>query len=524
MAPSGGVDAVADSLPSLRTPPCRKLGGDYGKYRVGQHTAAPPPAPPGAPPSAGSGKLVESSIRRSPLLNESGPASPRHFGPGSHIPLDADPLSPNHYGDAAAYPQAGNAARAVPVAANSGLTPRPPSDQAPKGAVKRPNATGALGSSRRIPSQDASIAASGGSRAQQTAPLTARESSSRRHREVQDKESARSQSPRGAQRGSSRSRNEKKPPGSSESNRSTSHRRSQQCSGQPPPTPRGQVTSRGAGPASCGVVVAGAGHRAASPRNRPASSSTSQYSLSERGSPEMIDTKELAIALSTPVPAVESGSSSSFQNIMQEMSKDRELWDSKVLRLVSSSRPGTAEGPRPTSSSSRPSSSVDESRSGDDSRAVGAAAELLILAEEAMAEEKSEMKDQDAGSGDVSTDAGSGDMGADVLELDPGESLIAVALRSAGIDPETADVSDLMIEGEEPAESIAFGMPSLPEHIPSASSTRSGDSSKWAASAKSWAAARVRRKKEISEQKSRSNTGTPTSCTAGRASPSALNC
>ncbi|CAE8667400.1 unnamed protein product, partial [Polarella glacialis] len=96
------------------------------------------------------------------------------------------------------------------------------------------------------------------------------------------------------------------------------------------------------------------------------------------------------------------------------------------------------------------------------------------------------------GTGDASTSCGkeSGDASFDVGEdLDLGESLIAIAMREAGIDPTTLDISELV---STPA---TAPQPLAASH--SARSLRSSGSGgpTWHESSKSWATERLRRKK-----------------------------
>jgi len=234
-------------------------------------------------------------------------------------------------------------------------------------------------------------------------------------------------------------------------------------------------------------------HRAPSPRHFPSSPGSTattaapSQGLSGRGSPAPSGAghNESAGALSLASSQAGPEGASSFQSIMDELERDREMWTSKTTALRNESRPGTASRPgtgsQPAKCDQTEAQLEGSELPNEEQRAAEGKAPSELPKEVSFAEPKVEI-----------TEASSDEVKALELEVDLGESLIAAAMRNAGLDPESIAISELMVEPEE----------ATPEE----------GTARWQMSSKNWAAERARRKKE------RCN-GAGTPCSSGRQTP-----
>jgi len=367
----------------------------------------------------------------------------------------------------AAYPRCPEEASGYGSCAypEAGLTPRPP--DAPR-AARRPNG-------RRAPSYDSSAPSEKTRDTLPRVPLTARERSVCSPEEVRRDEFGGSGSSgfstaRGARSDRSESRRPKAVPAADKAET----RLSRSQDGEKRSASRTQKA-----------------HRAPSPRHFPSSPGSTattaapSQGLSGRGSPAPSGAghNESAGALSLASSQAGPEGASSFQSIMDEIERDREMWTLKSTALRNESRPGTASRPG-TSSQPVKCDQTEAQLEGSelpDEEEGKAPAELPK--EVSFAEPKVEITEE---------------VKALELEVDLGESLIATAMRNAGLDPESIAISELVVEQEEatPQEDA------IPEE----------GTARWQMSSKNWAAERARRKKERC-----SGAGTP--CGSGRQSP-----
>jgi hypothetical protein len=469
---------LSDALPSLHTPPCSKLGGETKLQRLLQRPV-PSPAPPGVPPTSGS-KSIESSLRRPPVAAGMLPPSPRHRSSPSS-PVDFDVASPN-----GAYPQTNRCsmvAVAGELAMSGSLTPRAPSVDAPRGASRRPNAS-SHSNSHRTPSSDGS--AYGSLRATLPAvPLTARDNMLCVEQASVQEIIALSHGLHSARtRSSSRSSGSRQVP----------------CG--PAKEEHSRRVSSNHSAKRTYSIDAVIDSRQASPR-LPSQQEDSYELLNIAAnacsvlsqSPSGTLVLQNASADSSKEPE---GGSIGFRNILEGMNRDREIWESKISSLVctagiendASTESGTGSSPVP------PSSAQSQAKHASSSSRPCSARAKQLKTEESVGSFQSPSESTSAdslidtlglpGNVDNSSD------GSRVLDdVDLGESLIATALKEAGLDPALMESSELMVADIEPSTSL--------------SSTRSGDSH-WASASKGWAAERLRRKRESAL---RSSAGTP---------------
>lgn len=449
---------LSDALPSLHTPPCNKLGGETKLQRLLQRPV-PSPAPPGVPPTPGS-KSIESSLRRPPVAAGMLPPSPRHrSSPSSPVDFDVASLS-------GAYPQTNRysmVAVAGQLAMSGSLTPRAPSLDAPRGASRRPNAS-SHSNSRRTPSSDGS--AYGSLLATlPPVPLTARDNILCVEQASVQEIIALSQGLHSARtRSSSRSSGSRQVP---------------------------------FGPAKEDIEVIDS--RQAASLRLPSQHEDSYELLHIAGNACQSPSGTLVLQNAfTDSSKVVEGGSIGFRNILEGMNRDREIWECKISSLVctagiekdASTESGTGSSPVP------PTSSQSQAKHASSSSRPGSARAKPLKTEESFGSFQSPSESTSADSfSDTLGLLGNMDNSSDgsrVLDdVDLGESLIATALKEAGLDPALMESSELMVADIEPSTSL--------------SSTRSGDSH-WAFASKGWAAERLRRKREIAL---RSSEGTP---------------
>eukprot|EP00931_Biecheleriopsis_adriatica_P022924 TRINITY_DN14601_c0_g1_i2.p1 TRINITY_DN14601_c0_g1~~TRINITY_DN14601_c0_g1_i2.p1 ORF type:complete len:502 (+),score=73.49 TRINITY_DN14601_c0_g1_i2:23-1528(+) len=479
----GGVSAAhlheGDPLPMLR-PPCGKMN-DSRLWPRGVQGPAPPSAPY---PNMATGKGIESSLRRSDCPSpRRPPASPRH-GAGAAYPEESRELAP-------------------PVAPGTVLTPRPPSD----GVARRK-----VGASRREKSSD-SFASSGKPTGTMLppVPLTARERSVRSPEESlggsgSSSFSARQRSDRsGSQRTRTSAQAPQKAPSSAR--RENSERRkeqemSQNCEPASPDStwsarPGQRSTPNGReSPSSAGERSESVGH---APQRRKASDfflANFEDGMLSLNGPDISESKE---ASNEGEPA------SSFQSIMEQMERDRELYEEKTIALATGgSRPGTSTASASTAAVSMPST-ADVAPPAQDLEPLEPPEAQGDLSEAAQLPVDDSLAPQPTQGSIGEVAQVSESPLAD--EPDMGESLIAAALREAGFNPDSVAVSDLMGLEESPLET---------EESPLETVSEVKEGGRWQKSSKSWAAERAKRKKE--RYGLRSGAATPCS-SAGRATP-----
>eukprot|EP00930_Biecheleria_cincta_P072127 TRINITY_DN59573_c0_g1_i1.p1 TRINITY_DN59573_c0_g1~~TRINITY_DN59573_c0_g1_i1.p1 ORF type:complete len:472 (+),score=87.25 TRINITY_DN59573_c0_g1_i1:36-1451(+) len=431
--------AGSEALPTLRAPVCGKLGNVKNLQRTWPREAMPP-APPGHPVSNAYGKGVESAVRRPDLCTA---ASPR-YDHERHLDFGSG---------------------AYPAQSAGGMTQRPPADIAPpRGAGRRP------ASLRRAPSCDA-----GSGRGEKSGdcslppvPLTARERYGSSPEEALGGSGSSAFSERGRDRSGSRRTRTKQPPAAPQKARSgdyscekpaaTSSRKSQASSHRPASPRCWQASSPGSTDVPSSLACSGYFSPATSPAGHSEFAGTALNSFS---SPPVVEQKK-------EQEPQEQGASP-FRSILEEMEREREMWNDKTISLMSGSRPGTASGSRPASSAGHQAAEAGKQAAeaaSQDSREAHAPEPEATLAPE---------------------------------DADLGESLIAQALWKAGMDPSVVAVSDLEPQNLEQIDDRSVEADSRP------SSRRES----WQASSQNWAAERARRKKERLAAGLRSGAGTP---------------
>jgi len=476
-SPRHHATAGPDGLPTLRAPPCGKLGNVKNLQRTWPREAMPP-APPSHPVSSAYGKGVESAVRRPDLCAA---ASPR-YDHERHLDFGSG-----------AYPH--EAARGPPVQSASCLTPRPPSDIAPaRGAGRR------VGSLRRAPSSDG-----GSGRGEKSGdcslppvPLTARERyGNGSPEEALGGSGSSAFSERGRDRSGSRRTRTKQPPAAPQKARSShscekpaaaAASQKSQASSQRPASPRCWQPSS---PGSTGVPSSLACSGYFSPATSPAGHSEfAGTALSSFSSAPVVEQKR----------EQDPQGASNFRNILDAIERQRDMWNDRTSSLMSGSRPGTAaSGTRPASSSGN-------------QVAEAASQEPPEVASETLAPAASALEEDSPGA-----EAPEPEAAPAAEDPDLGESLIAEALRKAGMDPSVVAVSDLekIQSSEKSAEAHDSG---TLEPVAEADSRPSSHRGSWQASSQNWAAERARKKRERLAAGLRSGAGTPCGST-GRLTP-----
>lgn len=209
------------------------------------------------------------------------------------------------------------------------------------------------------------------------------------------------------------------------------------------------------------------------------------------------------VAAEQASPDAAAGPSPGFLSLLEQMENDKKMWEEKMLSLMAgpSSRPGTA-GSATAGAASRPGTAsapevrAEELRAGADEEAQASSSPFVEDEEEGnVAESVPASPDIHSRTEDAASPSSSSSSSvAPEAEEEPGESLIAAALRAAGVEPSLEAVADFVRGGEKPA-------------------GQRRQSSSWAWSSKQWAAERLKRKKERCG--SRSGAGTPLGAAAG---------